>query len=157
MQNAVALIVVLVALVPGVWWVSYTRLVSARADVDHSWADVDTELLRRYELVTHLTDAPSATADPDLVDELTRRRDDAVAAVRTPAAANRFEPPLSDLIDQLAGPSLHEQLAAADDRIAVAGSFYNTRVEQLDRRIDAFVSGFVARRHGFERAEFFEF
>ena len=49
---------------------------------------------------------------------------------------------------------IREQLATADDRIAVAGSFYNTRVEQLDRRLDAFASGFVARRHGFERADF---
>ena len=156
MQNAIALLVVLVALIPGVWWVSYTRLVGARADVDDSWAEVDAELLRRYELATRLVETPSATADPDLTRELVRRRDDAIDAPRTPESANEFEPPLGDAIDRLAGPMVREQLAAMDDRITVAGSFYNTRVDQLDRRIDAFASGFVANRHGFERATFFE-
>jgi LemA protein len=157
MQNAMALLVVLVALVPGVWWVSYTRLDDARTDVDDSWAEVDAELQRRYELATHLVDTPPATTDPELVTELVRRRDDAVGAPRTPAAANEFEPPLGDAIDRIGGPIVQERLAAVDERIAVAGSFYNTRVEQLDRRIDAFASGFVARRHGYERAAFFEF
>jgi len=156
MQNALALLVVLVALVPGVWWVSYTRLDAARTDVDRSWADVDAELLRRYGLATRLVETSETLADPDLVGELVRRRDDAIAAPRTAEAANQFEPPLGDAIDRLGGPIVQERLAAIDDRIAIAGSFYNTRVEQLDRRIDAFASGFVARRHGVERAAYFD-
>ncbi|MFW2333309.1 LemA family protein [Ilumatobacter sp.] len=152
-----ALLVVLVALVPGVWWVSYTRLVAARSDVDDSWAEVDAELLRRYELATRIVETASATSDPDRIEELIHWLDAAVAAPRTPEAANEFEPPLGEAIDRLAGPILRDRLDDVDDRIAVAGSFYNTRVEQLDRRVRAFASGFVARRHGFERATFFEF
>lgn len=168
-QNAVAVVVVLAALVPGVWWVSHTRLVDARTDVDDSWADVDTELHRRYTIVEQLADSLHDTTDPELVAELTRRRDDALDAPRNPEAANEFEPPLVAAIDRAlaARPAgawpfddenhaaLADRLATVDDRIALAGSFYNTRVGQLDRRLDAFVSGFVARRHGFDRAQCF--
>jgi LemA protein len=51
---------------------------------------------------------------------------------------------------------LQRQLALTEDRIATARRFYNTRVERLNRRVEAFPSSLVAERHGFERADFFD-
>ena len=54
------------------------------------------------------------------------------------------------------GAGSARKLGAADERIAGAGSFYNSRVVQLNRRVESWPSSIVARRHGFDRAEFFD-
>ena len=91
MQNLIAIAVVLLALGPGAWWVSHTRLVAARTDVEGSWADVDAELARRHELIPGLIEAVGAAAahERQLMTELATRNDAALAAPHTPAAANR--------------------------------------------------------------------
>jgi LemA protein len=171
MQNLIAIVVVLVALVPGAWWVSYTRLVGARNDVEGSWADVDNELQRRHALIPQLVESVRAAAihERDLLVELAARNSAATGAPHTPGAANEFEPPLTIAAGRVLAlgerhPALNGQqnfldlqrrLAVTEDRIAAARRFYNTRVERLNRRVEAFPSAIVARRHNFDRAEFF--
>ncbi len=172
MQNVVAVLVVLVALVPGAWWVSHTRLVAARNDVENSWADVDSELQRRHALIPQLVESVRAAAvhELDLLTELADRNRDATCTPLTARAANDLEPPLVDATRRVIAlreryPKLNSehnflelqrQLATTEDRIAAARRFYNTRVEHLNRRVEAFPSAVVARRHGFDRAEFFD-
>ncbi len=172
MQNAIAIGVVLILLIPGSWWVSHTRLVGARNDVEGGWADVDAELQRRHELIPQLVDAvqAAATHERELLVELAHRNELAVAAPHTAPAANRLEPPLTQAVAQVLAlreryPQLNSQhnflelqrqLSLTEDRIAAARRFYNTRVEQLNRRVEAFPSAIVAERHGFAKAEFFD-
>jgi LemA protein len=171
MQNLIAIVVVVVVLLPGAWWVSHTRLVAARNDVEGGWADVDNELQRRHELIPQLVDALQAIAvhERELLVELALRNGAATDAPRTPGAASEFEPPLSNATGRALAlveryPTLNSQhnfldlqrrLSVTEDRIAAARRFYNTRVERLNRRVEAFPSAIVARRHGFDRAEFF--
>lgn len=171
MQNLIAIGVVLIALVPGAWWVSHTRLVAARNDVEGSWADVDAELKRRHVLIPQLVDAVEAAAvhERGVLVELASRHSAAIDAPHTPQAASELEPPLRDAVANvlalgerypvLAGQQnfleLQLQLSLTEDRIAAARRFYNTRVEQLNRRVEAFPSALVARRHEFDKAEFF--
>ncbi len=172
MENLIAIAVVLLAVGPGAWWVSHTRLVAARTDVEGGWADVDAELARRHELIPRLVETVGAAAahERQLMTELATRNDAARAAPHTPDAANRWEPPLADAARRVIGLrkrylelnsqqnflELQRQLALTEDRIAAARRFYNTRVERLNRRIEAFPSSLVADRHGFTRAEFFD-
>jgi LemA protein len=172
MQNAIAIGVVLILLIPGSWWISHTRLVAARNDVEGGWADIDAELQRRHELIPRLVTTVQATAthEQELLVELVRRNDLAIAAPHTPGAANQLEPPLTEAMSQVLAlreryPQLNSQhnflelqrqLALTEDRIAATRRYYNTRVEQLNRRVEAFPSGIVADRHGFAKAEFFD-
>lgn len=172
MQNLIAAVVVVALLIPGAWWVSHTRLVGARNDVKAGWADIDNELERRHSLVPQLiaTVRAAAAHERDLLVELARRNDAAAAAPHTPEAANEWEPPLADAVRHVIAlreryPELNSQenfldlqrqLATTEDRLAAARRYYNTRVEQLNRRIDAFPSAVVARRHEFNKAEFFD-
>jgi LemA protein len=170
--DAVAIAVVAILLIPGGWWVSHTRLVAARNDVAGSWADVDAELQRRHDLVPQLVSAvqAAATHERELLVELARRQDVAAAAPHTPLTASALEPPLAEAVAQVLAlreryPQLNSQsnfldlqrqLSLTEDRIAAERRYYNTRVEQLNRRIDAFPSGIVARHHGFTKADFFD-
>lgn len=172
MTNVIAIGVVLILLIPGSWWVSHTRLVAARTDVEGGWADVDTELQRRHELVPRLINTVQGAAqhERDLLVELARRNEAAMVAPHTAPSANRLEPPLSAAVAQVVAlreryPQLNaqanflelqRQLSLTEDRIAAARRYYNTRVERLNRRVEAFPSGMVARRHGFAKAEFFD-
>lgn len=172
MQNVIAVAVVIVLLVPASWWVSHTRLVGARNDVAAGWADVDAELDRRHALVPRLVDAVHGATDHerDLLVELSRRNHAAASASHCPEAANTVEPPLAEAMRQVMALrerhpeldsqqsflELQRQLAMIEDRIATSRRFYNTRVEALNRRIDALPSAWVARHHGFTRAEFFD-
>ena len=120
------------------------------------------------QLVTSVQSA--ASHERQLLVELARRNDQAVAAPHTAEAANQWEPPLAQAVSQVIAlreryPQLNSQhnflelqreLALTEDRIAAARRYYNTRVEQLNRRVEAFPSGVVAKRHGFARAEFFD-
>ncbi len=172
MQNLIAVAAVIIVLVPGSWWVSHTRLVGARNDVAGSWADVDAELQRRHELVPRLVEVVRSAAahERELLTELAERNASAIAAPHTPAAANQLEPPLAETVARVIAlreryPALNaqqnflelqRQLAMTEDRIAAARRFYNTRVEHLNRRVEAFPSGVVARHHEFAKAEFFD-
>jgi len=172
MTNVIAIGMTLIVLIPGSWWVSHTKLVGDRNDVESGWADVDAELQRRHALIPQLvaTVQAVATHERQLLVELARRNDLAIAAPHTPAAANQLEPPLADAVAQVVAlrqqyPQLNSQhnfldlqrqLALTEDRIAAARRYYNTRVERLNRRVEAFPSGLVARRHGFAKAEFFD-
>lgn len=172
MTNAVAICIVVILLIPGGWWVSHTRLVAARNDIENSWADVDAELQRRHVLVPQLVAAVQAAAvhERRLLVELAERNELAVAGSHTPNAASRLEPPLAETVAEVMAVAerspqlnsqrnfleLQQQLALTEDRIAAARRFYNTRVERLNRRVEAFPSAIVARRHGFTKAEFFD-
>jgi LemA protein len=172
MTNTLAIVVVLVLLIPGSWWVSHTRLVAARNDVEDGWADVDAELQRRHMLIPQLVTTVQAAAghERERLVELAHRNDEAVAAPHTAEAANQWEPPLAQAVSQVLDlreryPQLNSQhnfldlqhqLALTEDRIAAARRYYNTRVEQLNRRVEAFPSGVIAKRHGFTKAEFFD-
>lgn len=171
MQNLIAFGVVLLVVIPGAWWVSHTRLVAARNDVENSWADVDNELQRRHVLIPQLIDAVRAIAvhERGLLVDLAARNAAAVDAPHTPEVASELEPPIDDAVATVLAlgeryPTLFSQqnflelqrrLASTEDRIAAARRFYNTRVQHLNRRVEAFPSALVARRHRFDKAEFF--
>lgn len=172
MQNLIAVTSVLLVILPGSWWVSHTKLVGARTQVDAAWADVDAELQRRHDLVPALvtTVESAATHERELLIELARRNDTARRSRPDPATASRLEPPISDAIARVVAlreryPALDSQrnflelqreLSLTEDRIAATRRYYNTRVEELNRRIEAFPSAIVARRHGFAKAAFFD-
>lgn len=172
MENSIAIVVTVLVLGSGAWWVSHTRLVAARNAVDDSWADVDAELERRHRLIPRLVEVVGAAAahERQLLIELANRNDAALAAPHTAGEANRWEPPLADAARRVVAlreryPALNsrqnfldlqQELASTEDRIAAARRFYNTRVERLNRRVEAFPSSVVADRHGFGRADFFD-
>lgn len=165
-------IAVAVLAVAAAYTISYNRLVGDRQAVADAWAAIDVELGRRHVLAPQLVAAveQAAVHERTLLVEVARRHQAAAAAPHTAAAATTWEPPLAAAIAQVVALreryphlnaqrnflALQDELSITEDRLAAARRFYNTRVERLNRRIEAFPSAFVARRHRFDQAEYFD-
>ena len=168
---AFVVIVALIVLVLLAGVVSYNRFVSQRNLVRSSWANIDTELKRRYDLIPNLVEAVKGYAahEREVFEEVARARSAAQQAqgIQGQAQAeNELTRSLSRLIavaesypDLKASQNflaLQEELTATESRIAYARQFYNDEVQQLNTLIQAFPSNLVARLGTFEPREFFE-
>src|SRR5438067_10754938 len=150
---------------------SYNRFVSQRNLIRNAWANIDTELRRRYDLIPNLVEAVKGYAahEREVFEEVARARSAAQQAqgIQGQAQAeNELTRSLSRLIavaesypDLKASQNflaLQEELTATESRIAYARQFYNDEVQQLNTLIQAFPSNLVARLGTFEPREFFE-
>ena len=165
--------VVLVLLVPIVWWiVTYNRFVRLKHGVKESWADIDVELKRRYELVPNLVETVKGYARHE------RETLERVVALRN-TAMNNHGPAASQAKDEnalLSGMktlfavaeaypqlksdanfrALQEELAVTEDRIAAARRFFNGNVRDLRNLRESFPTSIVASAMGIEEPTFFE-
>lgn len=157
----------------GLWLAfSYNRFVGQRALIANSWANIDTELKRRYDLIPNLVETVKgyATHERELLEKVTQARAGAVSATGPPAAQAQAEAPLVGALRQLFAVSeqypeleanenfleLQRELAVTEDRLQAARRFYNANVQELNRRVKAFPSNVVASLFKFSEAQFFE-
>jgi LemA protein len=152
--------------------VSYNRFVSGRQQVRNAWANIDTELRRRYDLIPNLVESVRGYAahERGTFEAVTRARAAAAAATGSPAAQAAAEGPLVAALRQLfavaeAYPelkanqnflALQAELSNTEDRLQGARRFYNAQVQEYNRRVHAFPSSVVAGMFGFKDEEFFE-
>jgi LemA protein len=152
--------------------VSYNRFVSQRQLIRDAWANIDTELRRRYDLIPNLVETVKGYAahERGVFEEVTRARAAAVAATGSPAEQAAAEGPLVQALRQLFAVAenypdlkanqnflaLQQELANTEDRIQTARRFYNANVRDYNRRVGQFPSMLIARMFGFREEEFFE-
>jgi LemA protein len=151
---------------------SYNRFVSQRNLIKNSWANIDTELKRRYDLIPNLVETVKgyASHEREVFEEVARARSAAASATGTPAQQAAAEGPLVSALRQLFAVAenypqlkanenflaLQTELANTEDRIQAARRFYNANVQDYNRRVQAFPSSLMAARFGFKEEEFFE-
>lgn len=172
MPDPWVLVVVGVVLLLGALLVSYNRFVEQRQLIRDAWANVDTELQRRYDLIPNLVETVRGYADHErsLLEQVTRARAAAVASHGSPGQQARDEGALVSALRQLFAVAerypeleasdhflgLQQQLTATEDRLQVARRVYNANVRNYNRRVQAVPSNIVAWTLGFEESEFFE-
>jgi len=161
-------IIVILAVVIGM----YNSLVSARNHVRESWAGIDTELKRRYDLIPNLVETVKGYArhEREVLERVAEARTRAVASTGSPASQARDENVLVGALKQLfavveAYPDLkasrnflelQRQLTETEDRIQAARRFYNANVRDYDNRCQMFPTNLLARMFNFQPEEFFE-
>jgi LemA protein len=153
--------------------VSYNRFVSERNLIRSSFANIDTELRRRYDLIPNLVETVKGYAahEREVFEEVARARSGAMASTgQSPAAQAAAEGPLVQALGRLFAVAenypqlkanqnflaLQGELSNTEDRIQAARRFYNANVQNYNRRVQSFPSAFVARTFGFKEEEFFE-
>jgi len=151
---------------------TYNGLVRVRQHVRESWADIDTELKRRYDLVPNLVDTVKAYAAHEraLFERISEARARAVASTGSPGSQAADERPLVAAMRELFAVAegypdlkasehflaLQRELTTTEDRIQRARRYFNANVRDLNTRIEVFPSNLVAGVFRFEREEFFE-
>ncbi|HSL15395.1 MAG TPA: LemA family protein [Actinomycetota bacterium] len=152
--------------------VSYNRFVSQKQLINDSWANIDTELRRRYDLIPNLVETVKGYAahEREVLENVTRARAAAAAATGSPAEQAAAEGPFVAALRQLFAVvenypqlranenflALQTELANTEDRLQTSRRFYNANVRDYNRRVQSFPSNLVANTFHFEEAEFFE-
>lgn len=169
-----AVIIVLVVLaVLVIWFVGlYNGLVTLRNRVQEAWAQIDTELKRRHDLIGNLVETVKGYAmhERGTLEAVTAARASAMRPGQSPGEAARSEAVLTQALAQLnavaeAYPDLkanqnflelQRELTSTEDRIASARRYYNAVVRELNTKVEVIPTNIVAGLAHIGRAEYFE-
>ena len=169
----VILVVALVVLVPLIWWIAtYNRFVRLEQAIKESWADIDVELKRRYELIPNLVETVKGYAkhEREVLEHVTELRNRAAQSGGSAASQARDETALlgglralfavAEGYPQLKSDAnflaLQEELAITEDRIAAARRFFNGNVRDLKNLRQSFPTSIVGSVKGVQDPTFFE-
>ena len=150
----------------------YNGLVRSRNACDESWADIDTELRRRYDLIPNLIETVKGYAahEKETLERVVQARNAAMANQGSPESQAHDENILAGALKSLFALSesypdlkanqnflkLQEELATTENRIQRSRRFYNANVRDLNNRREVFPSNIVANMFGFGKREYFE-
>ena len=160
-------------IVLGIWVVLlYNGLIRADNVCEESWADIDTELKRRYNLIPNLVETVKgyASHERETLNQVIEARNQAAASTGSPESQARDENILVQGLRQLFALAesypdlkanenflqLQQELANTEDRIQTARRVYNANVRDLNNRLETFPSVLVAQGFGFDAREYFE-
>lgn len=150
---------------------NYNKFVSLDEGVKSSWAQVENQLQRRYDLIPNLVETVKGYAkqEKDVLVEVTNARARVGGAGNVPdkiKANNELSGALSRLLvvvekypDLKSNQNfirLQDELAGTENRIAVERKRYNDAVKTYNVAIRSFPANMLAGMFGFKGATFFE-
>lgn len=163
---------VLVLVVAGTMIGTYNQLVTLSEAVDAGWAQVETVLQRRYDLIPNLVNTVKGFAkqEREVLTEVTSLRSQwgqAATTAEKAATAGRLEGALGRLLlvaeryPELKSNqnflALQDELAGTENRIAIERRRYNETVRTYNTKVRQFPTNIVASLTGFEnQKEYFE-
>ncbi len=149
----------------------YNRFVQLRNRVDNSWAQIEVQLKRRWDLIPNLVETVKGYAEHErgTFEAVTQARANAQKA-QGPAETAAAEGILGQALGRLfavaeAYPELQadenfrqlqDELAGTENRIAVSRQVYNDTVLSYNNAIQTFPGVVIAGPFGFDKREFFE-
>lgn len=161
------IIFLLALLVGGV----YNNLVVKNEVVNSRWAQVDTQLARRYDLIPNLVETVKGISSQEqevftALADARARYSGAGSAETKVSAANEIETSLSRLLVVVENypvlrssesyQNLMVQLEGSENRIAVARKDYNDSVQVLNTALKRFPTNILAGIFSFDERTYFE-
>jgi LemA protein len=150
---------------------TYNRLVALKNHIRDAWANIDTELKRRYDLIPRLvaTVKGYAAHERSVMEEVTRLRAQCIANTGAVAAQAADEERLVGAVRRLLAVvesypdlkadrhflELQRELVNTEDRIQAARRFYNGNVRDYRNSCETFPSNLVATVFGFKPQDYF--
>ncbi len=138
---------------------SYNGLVSTSQAIDASWAQVENDMQRRYDLIPNLVATVKGYAkhEKDVLEEVTRLRSQWGAA-KTPAEKAKSSDDLGSALNHLMVVveqypdlkanegflRLQDELAGTENRIAVERKRYNDAVLEYNVKVQSFPTNLIA-------------
>ena len=167
----VLIIVGIVVLLLVVVWFVYNRTVSRRNAVDNSWAQIETALQRRHDLIPNLVESVKGYAEHEqsTFEDVTKARSGAVAA-KAPGSQAAAEDFLTAALGRLMVVAeqypqlratenfqqLQSQLSETEDQIQITRRVYNDTVQTYNTGIQVFPAVLIANAFHFEPRQFFD-
>jgi len=151
--------------------VIYNRFASLRAGIDASWADIEVQLKRRYDLIPALLDTVKGYKEYEaktLKDIITVRQEGlgAKTVKETMASASKVSGALGHIFalaeaypDLKANTNflkLQEELSSLEDALQSARRYYNAIVRDYNYRLESFPDVIIAKRFNYVFCEYFE-
>ncbi len=171
MLIAIIVILVLAGSIYSFFKGTYNQFVTLDEGVKSSWAQVENQLQRRYDLIPNLVETVKGYAkqEKDVLVEVTNARARVGGASTVPdkiSANNELSGALSRLLvvveryPELKSNQnflrLQDELAGTENRIAVERRRYNEAVQAYNVAIRSFPANLLAGTFGFGKAAFFE-
>jgi len=152
--------------------ITYNGLVTLRNHIRDAWANIDTELKRRYELIPNLVATVKGYAhhEQDVLERVTQLRNQCQANNGATASQAADERALVGAMRQLLAVverypdlkadchylQLQRELVNTEDRIQAARRFFNGNVRDYRNKCESFPSNLVAGLFNFPQVDFFE-
>lgn len=167
----IAVIVILLVVVGVMLIPSYNKFVNLEEDVDQSYAQVETQLQRRLDLIPNLVNTVKgfASHEKEVITAISEARsklagargpeEQAVADAELSGALSRLLVVVENYPDLKANQNftqLMDELAGTENRIGVARRDYNDVVASFNRQVKRFPGKLVASIFGFEEKEYFK-
>ncbi len=166
-------IVAVVFLLPILYVVlTYNTLVALRNHIKDAWANIDTELKRRYDLIPNLvaTVKGYAAHEKEVFERITQLRAQCMAGHNSPGRQAVDENLLVAALQRLMAVvenypqlkadrnflQLQHELVNTEDRIQAARRFFNGNVRDYRNKCQTFPSSIIASTFGFESQDFFD-
>jgi LemA protein len=176
MDNTGLVVLLLIAaavLVPLIWLIgTFNRFVRLRQHIRESWAGIDVELKRRWDLIPNLVETVKgyASHEREVLESVIALRNRAAAPHGSAGAQAADESALALGLKRLFALAesypalkadrqylaLQQELANTEDRIAAARRFYNGNVREMNALTSTFPSNLVAALFRFQPVSFFE-
>jgi LemA protein len=168
---ALVIVLVLIGISYSFFKGTYNRFVTLDEAVKMSWAQVENQLQRRYDLIPNLVETVKGYAkqEKDVLVQVTEARARVGGAVSTPekiAANNELSGALSRLLvvveryPELKSNQnflrLQDELAGTENRISVERRRYNEAVQAYNVAVRMFPANLVAGMFGFAPAPVFK-
>lgn len=167
-MNTWIIVGIIVAVVVLLFIVVYNSLVRLRNQVENSWAQIDVQLKRRFDLIPNLIETVKGYAkhEKGVLEEVTKARTafmNATSVKEKGKAENMLEGTLKSLFavsenyPQLRANEnflqLQEELSGTESKIAYARQHYNDMVMELNNKIQSFPTNILASIFGFKEKE----
>jgi len=165
----IALIIVVVLLI--VWIIGvYNNLVSLKMRVKNAWAQIDTQLKRRFDLIPNLVEtvkgyaaheqgtlekviaARNTYASATSVEDKAKANNELTSTLKSIFALGEAYPELKANENFLA---LQTELAGTEDKVAYSRQFYNDTVQMYNTAIMKFPNNILAGMFGYKEEPFF--
>lgn len=149
----------------------YNNLVSLKMRVRNAWAQIDTQLKRRFDLIPNLVETVKGYAahEQGTFEKIVEARNNFTNAqtISDKSAANNM---LSDSLKSIFAlaenypdlkanenfASLQIELSSTEDKVAYSRQFYNDTVQMYNTAIMTFPSNIFAGMFNFKEESFFE-
>ena len=149
----------------------FNKLVTLRNKVDEGWADIDTQLKRRYDLIPNMVETVKGYAkhEKGTFEAVTQARNMAMKAT-SPEGQAQAENMLSGALKTLFAVAenypqlkadknfmeLQHTLKEIEEHLQLSRRYYNATVRDYNTKVEIFPNNIIAPMFGFTKREYFE-